>query len=160
MVGAALEDRNSWCGLIVDGFHAHPASFRVALSAKPRGKLFLVTDAMPPVGGEREGFELGGRRIVCRNGRCTDASDTLAGSALDMAAAVRRTAADLDVGLEEALRMAGAYPADFLGLETTRGRMEPGLAADLVALDQHGGVVGTWIAGRCIHPHRRGAGGH
>src|SRR5690606_37849317 len=45
VVGAALEDRDSWCGLIVDGVHVHAASLRVALAAKPRGKLFLVTDA-------------------------------------------------------------------------------------------------------------------
>ncbi|MFI4968827.1 MAG: N-acetylglucosamine-6-phosphate deacetylase, partial [Lysobacterales bacterium] len=41
VVGAALEDRASWCGLIVDGHHVHPASLRIALAAKPRGKLLL-----------------------------------------------------------------------------------------------------------------------
>ena len=46
-VGAALDDAASWCGIIVDGVHVHPASLRVALNAKPRGKVFLVTDAMP-----------------------------------------------------------------------------------------------------------------
>src|SRR5690606_11268746 len=51
-VGAALEDRDNWCGIIVDGVHVHPASLRVALAAKPRGKLFLVTDAMPMVGAD------------------------------------------------------------------------------------------------------------
>jgi N-acetylglucosamine-6-phosphate deacetylase len=37
-VGAALEDRDSWIGIIVDGVHVHPASLRVALAAKPRGR--------------------------------------------------------------------------------------------------------------------------
>jgi len=55
VVGAALEDVDSWCGLIVDGHHVHPASLRVAIAAKPRGKMLLVTDAMPPVGADHAG---------------------------------------------------------------------------------------------------------
>lgn len=69
VVGAALEDRSSWCGVIVDGQHVHPAALRIALSAKPRGKVVLVTDAMPPVGGGRVDFHLDGRVITCRDGR-------------------------------------------------------------------------------------------
>jgi len=91
VVGAALEDPASWCGLIVDGFHLHPAVLRVALAAKAPGKLFLVTDAMPPVGSAEDTFELNGETITCRDGRCVNARGTLAGSSLDMAAAVRNT---------------------------------------------------------------------
>ena len=57
-VGAALEDDACWCGVIVDGVHVHPASLRVALKAKPRGRVFLVTDAMPMVGGDDPSFDL------------------------------------------------------------------------------------------------------
>ena len=150
MVGAALEDRVSWCGLIVDGFHAHAASFRVALAAKPRGKLFLVTDAMPPVGGEREDFQLGDRTMYCRDGRCADENGTLAGSALDMASAVRNSVEKLGVSLEEAVRMASTYPAEFLGLATTHGRIAAGFAADFVLLDEQTQVRSTWIAGQRV----------
>ncbi|HLW74188.1 MAG TPA: N-acetylglucosamine-6-phosphate deacetylase, partial [Gammaproteobacteria bacterium] len=66
-VGAALEDPASWCGIIVDGHHVHPASLRVALTAKPRGKLFLVTDAMPTVGAADPSFLLNGEAIVERD---------------------------------------------------------------------------------------------
>ncbi len=52
VVGAALDDPESWCGIIVDGHHVHPASLRVAIAAKARGKMLLVTDAMPPVGAD------------------------------------------------------------------------------------------------------------
>ena len=37
-VGAALDDPDSWCGLIVDGYHVHDAALRVAIAAKPAGK--------------------------------------------------------------------------------------------------------------------------
>jgi N-acetylglucosamine-6-phosphate deacetylase len=145
-VGASLEDPNSWCGVIVDGYHVHDATLRVAIAAKPRGKMMLVTDAMPPVGGVREDFALYGVPMTCRDGKCTTADGTLAGSALDMASAVRNTV-KLGVPLEEACRMASAYPADFLGLGGELGRIAPGYRADLVLLDDALTVQGSWIAG-------------
>ena len=147
-VGAALEDPDSWCGIIVDGFHVHDASLRIAIAAKPRGKMMLVTDAMPPVGGEREEFSLYGVPMNYRNGMCTTAEGTLAGSALDMAAAVRNTVERVGLPLDEACRMASTYPAEFLGLGGERGRIAPGYRADLAVLDPGLHVQGTWIAGR------------
>jgi N-acetylglucosamine-6-phosphate deacetylase len=148
VVGAALEDRASWCGLIVDGHHVHPASLRVALAAKPRGKLLLVTDAMPPVGADTDTYELAGVAIRCRDGRCETPDGVLAGSALDMASAVRNTVATLGVPLEDALRMASTWPAEFLGIAAARGRIAAGLRADLVELDGDLRVVRCWCGAR------------
>jgi N-acetylglucosamine-6-phosphate deacetylase len=147
VVGAALEDAASWCGVIVDGEHVHPATLRVALAAKPRGRVFLVTDAMPPVGGESTVFELYGSRIDCAGGVCRGPDGTLAGSALDMATAVRNTVTLLGVAAEEALRMASTYPAAFLNLAGTQGSIRAGARADLVELDDAFQVLGTWISG-------------
>lgn len=147
-VGAAIEDPNSWCGVIVDGEHVHDASLRIAIAAKPRGKIMLVTDAMPPVGGEQEDFVLYGQTMTCRNGKCSTADGTLAGSALDMATAVRNTVQRLGLPLDEACRMASTYPAEFLGLGHELGRIAPGYRADLVVLDEALQVTGTWIDGR------------
>jgi N-acetylglucosamine-6-phosphate deacetylase len=147
-VGAALEDPDSWCGIIVDGFHVHDASLRVAIAAKPRGKMMLVTDAMPPVGGEREEFSLYGVPMNYRDGMCTTAEGTLAGSALDMASAVRNTVERVGLPLDEACRMASTYPAEFLGLDRERGRIAPGYRADLVVLNTGLHVQGSWIAGQ------------
>ena len=145
-VGAALDDPQSWCGLIVDGFHVHAAAARIAIAAKPRGKVMLVTDAMPPVGGDRAEFQLYGASMHCNDGRCSTADGTLAGSALDMASAVRNTVA-LGVPLDEACRMAATYPAEFLGLGHRHGRIAAGCRADLVELDAALAVHATWIAG-------------
>jgi len=146
-VGAALEDAHAWCGVIVDGHHVHPASLRVALAAKPRGKVFLVTDAMPPVGADDPSYELYGETITARDGVVRNAAGSLAGSALDMATAVRNSVAMLGVPLEEAARMASTYPAEFLGIGDRYGRIAPGYHADLVALDGDLQVVNTWIGG-------------
>lgn len=146
-VGAALDDPGSWCGLIVDGHHVHDAALRIAIAAKPRGRTMLVTDAMPPVGGRRETFVLYGNAITCRDGRCATADGTLAGSALDMATAVRNTVQRLGLPLEEACRMASTYPADFLRMGDRLGRVAPGYRADLAWLDDALEVRGTWIGG-------------
>lgn len=146
-VGAALEDRDSWCGVIVDGVHVHAASLRVALAAKPRGKVFLVTDAMPPVGADDPSYELYGEVITVRDGVVRNAAGSLAGSALDMATAVRNSVNMLGLPLEEAARMASTYPAQFLGLGETHGRIAPGYRADFTVLDDALQVVTTWIGG-------------
>jgi N-acetylglucosamine-6-phosphate deacetylase len=147
VVGAALEDADSWCGIIVDGHHVHPASLRVAIAAKPRGKMLLVTDAMPPVGADRPDYVLNGETIVVRDGICQTAQGVLAGSALDMASAVRNAVQLLGLPLEEAVRMASTYPAEFLGLGESHGRIAPGFRADLVVLDDQCRVQQSWIGG-------------
>ncbi|MBN8717704.1 MAG: N-acetylglucosamine-6-phosphate deacetylase [Stenotrophomonas sp.] len=148
VVGAALDDENCWCGIIVDGVHVHPASLRIALAAKPRGKLLLVTDAMPMVGAASPSFALYGETITARDGVVRNAAGALAGSALDMASAVRNAVRLLGLGLDEACRMAAQYPAEFLGLGSSHGRIAPGYRADLVWLDANAQVRATWIAGR------------
>ena len=147
VVGAALEDPHSWCGVIVDGVHVHPASLRVALAAKPRGKVLLVTDAMPMVGADDPSFELYGEVITAIDGVVRNAAGSLAGSALDMASAVRNCVELLGLPLEEAARMASTYPAEFLGLGDRLGRIEAGYRADLVLLDDALQVRDTWIDG-------------
>jgi N-acetylglucosamine-6-phosphate deacetylase len=52
------------------------------------------------------------------------------------------------VPLAEAARMAATYPADFLGLSGTHGRIAAGCRADLVQLDNDLALRGTWIGGQ------------
>ncbi len=148
LVGAALDSDALTCGIIVDGHHVHPATLRIALRCKPRGGLMLVTDAMPSVGADADSFELQGRRIRVEDGVCKGPDGTLAGSHLDMASAVGNAVAMLGISFEEALAMASAAPAAFLGLGAIRGVIATGFAADLVLLSAEGTVVRSWIAGQ------------
>ena len=146
-VAAALESSEAWFGMIVDGVHVDPAMLRLALRglAKP----MLVTDAMPPVGGSHSSFRLYGEEITVEAGRCSRKDGTLAGAALDMATAVRNCVHMIGVPLEDALRFASLYPAQFLGLDQRIGRLAPGCRADLVALDPSSiAVMQTWVAGQ------------
>jgi N-acetylglucosamine-6-phosphate deacetylase len=145
-VGAALLDRTAWCGLIADGVHVHPASLRLALATRPEDRMLLVTDSMSVLGTDAESFALYGKTIFRRNGRLETADGTLAGADLDMAAAVRSAVSMLGLPVDRALRMASTYPADFMRL-ADRGRIAPGLRADLVCLTDRLDVLGTWIGG-------------
>lgn len=148
VVGAALEDPHSWCGIIVDGLHTSPVVLRIALKCKPHDRFMLVTDAMPSLGTKVSSFELQGKRIRVQGGVCLDEDGRLAGTNIDMASCVRNTMAMLGVPLPQAVRMASHSPAEFLGLGREVGRIARGLRANLVAADDELNVLETWIDGR------------
>ncbi|WP_046865665.1 N-acetylglucosamine-6-phosphate deacetylase [Microvirga massiliensis] len=144
-VGVALVEDQGFAGIITDGFHVAPISVRLAWKVMGPARMMLVTDAMSPVGTNVEGFDLLGARVRVADGRCTLADGTLAGSALDMAAAVRNCTS-FGIPLEDALAMASGTPARFLS-RPDLGRIAPSACADLVALDANGSATHTWIAG-------------
>ncbi len=146
VVGAVLEDRTVYAGLIVDGAHLHPAAIRIALAARPIDRFMLVTDAMPSVGAASKDFVLNGQPIRVENGVCVGADGTLAGCDLDMAQAVANLH-DLGVTLHDAVAMASANPAAFLRLSHRIGALSVGNQADFVWLDAALHVRGTWIGG-------------
>lgn len=154
MVGAALEDPDSHFGIIADGHHMHPACFKIAVAAKPRGGAVLVTDAMPTVGAKDKSFVLNNETIHAVDGRLRNAAGSLAGSDLNMAAAVRNAAEFAGIDWLEAARMASLYPARALGLADRLGYIRPGYRANLAALNERRQVVQTWIDGK-ISRHRQ-----
>ncbi|SLN75980.1 N-acetylglucosamine-6-phosphate deacetylase [Oceanibacterium hippocampi] len=145
--GAAIDCPDIVCGLIADGHHVHPATLRTALRALGPGRATLVTDAMATVGTAADRFRLGGREVRRIEGALRLDNGTLAGSDLDMAAAVRFAVEQLDRPRDEALRMASLYPARLLGLGD-RGRLVAGVRADFIALDEGLVVRAVRIGGR------------
>lgn len=147
VVGAALEDPNSWCGIIVDGEHLDPVVLRIAMRCKRRDRFYLVTDAMPSVGTDNTSFTLQGRKITVAGHLCVDEDGRLAGSNIDMASCVRNAVTLLRLPLPEAVRMATLYPAQFMGMSHELGRIAPGYRANLVLADEQINVLETWIDG-------------
>jgi N-acetylglucosamine-6-phosphate deacetylase len=146
-IAAALETPEAFYGLIVDGEHIAAPMLRLAL--RGLGQPMLVSDAMPPVGGAGASFMLCGKEVLVRDGRCTTADGTLAGAALDMASAVRNCVRLLGLDLPQALRLASATPAAFLGVADRLGHLAPGHRADMVRLDPADiRVLSSWVAGR------------
>lgn len=147
VIGAGLTDARIFCGVINDTHHVHPATLKIALAVAGPARMMLVTDAMGIVGTADREMPWEGGTLRLEGGRLTTADGTLAGSALDMAAAVRNTVRHLGQPLEIAVRMASATPARFLGLESSHGHIAPGYRADLVRMDKDFRVRKSWIAG-------------
>lgn len=146
-VGAALDSPSTWCSMIVDGHHVHPAVLRIALAAKGAERIVLVTDAMPSVGSTSESFDLGGQTIMAIGGKCVSVDGTLAGADLNMAQAVRNASSMMKVPVESAIRMASANAAAALGIGDKSGAIRSGLSANFALLDDSGFVSATWIDG-------------
>jgi N-acetylglucosamine-6-phosphate deacetylase len=130
------------------------ASCKLALKVKPVGGIFLVTDAMPPVGTQSTEFDFFDRIVTCHKGKLTSSTGELAGSTLDMATAVKNCHQLLNVSLPEAVRMASLYPLKFL--HKANLPIEPSSLiainkdASFVQLNQELNVVSTWIKGQCV----------
>ena len=145
VVGAALESRTAWCGLIMDGHHVDWPVLRVALHTRPADRYMLVTDAMPTVGSKTKTFTLNGQAIHVENGVCVGPDGTLAGSDLDMATAVKYCVEHAHASIGDAAIMAAHAPAAFLGLQAERGSLVAGQRADIVWLDDGLNIKGTFI---------------
>ncbi len=147
VVGAALADNTSYCGIIVDGHHVHPSSVLVAHKAKAAGRLYLVSDAMATVGSNEKSFELYGETIKEQDGCLLNSEGRLAGSAIGLIDAVKTAHLHVGLSLEESLRMASLYPAEFMKIAQHYGRIKQGHSANLVHFTKDFEVTATWLKG-------------
>ena len=152
MVGAALSQGSVYAGLIADGIHIDPVSMGIAIRAKQKpGRLFLVTDAMSTIGSDQMEFTLNGRTVYRSKGRLTLEDGTLAGADIDMISSIKVLVGDVGLELEEALRMAGLYPARALGVDDRHGCIAAGCVANLVHLSDDLAVQQVWIDANTVH---------
>jgi N-acetylglucosamine-6-phosphate deacetylase len=147
VVGALLAEPRAHAEVILDGHHVHRASFLTALRAKP-GRLMLITDAMRAAGMPDGEYDLGGQRATVQGGQARLAGGSLAGSLLTLDAALRQ-AVSAGVPLHGAVALASLHPARYLGLQD-RGRLEPGMRADVLMLSPELDVEGVYIGGEQI----------
>ncbi len=132
---AALTDDSVWVELIADGHHVDPALLPIITRTKPVGRLLLVSDAISAAGTNARRAQIGGLDCDIDGSRVTLAgTTTLAGSVIALDDAVRHLV-DAGIALPAAIAAAATNPAAMLGLED-RGRIAPGLRADLVELDE------------------------
>lgn len=146
LVGATLQHPEVYTGIIADGHHVHFASIQLAQRMK-QAKLVLVSDATPPAGTQMESFWIGGQEVFYRDGKCVSAEGTLGGSALTLIEAVANCVDQVQLPLDEALRMASTYPAAVLQLDRL-GAIAPGYLANLVIFDRQFQVTGVVDRGR------------
>ena len=132
--------------LIADGIHLDPFMLRLLLKVKGAGGISLISDAIAAAGKGDGDYDIWGETITVKNRRTANASGSIAGSVISMLDAVRLLHS-LGVSYVDLAQMASLNPARLLGLDHVCGSIEPGKRADLIALDQHGNVKLTLIAG-------------
>lgn len=135
IVGFALGSKSLYCGIIVDLVHVEAFNVRLAYDVLGAKNLMLVTDSMSTIGTDNKDFMLYGKKISVRDGSCFDENNTLAGSALDMASAVRNAHFKVGIPLGHAFEMASETPARFLYMGDKIGSIRIGLEANLIHLD-------------------------
>ena len=141
VTGAGINS-TAFAGIICDGIHVADEMVGLALRARPRpDTTFLVSDAMPTVGGS-DHFSLYGDEIRLADGRLVNAEGSLAGAHVTMAESVARLISHVGVAPDAALRMAVTIPARVIGADHLAGVAGRSLA-DLLILDETWALRGT-----------------
>ena len=143
--GCALA-QGRYAEIILDGLHVAPGAILAALRAIPG--LYGVTDAVAAAGMPDGEYRLGRNAVFKRDGSVRLADGGLAGSCLTMDGALL-TLLGLGLELADAARRLSSLPAEYLGL-ADRGRLELGLAADLVMVDGNGRLLLTLAEGTAV----------
>ena len=148
-VGAALGDERVYCELICDTFHVHPALF--PLMARQAGeRLVLITDSIPVAGLPDGPHDQLGATVVVDGMKLCFPDGTIAGSALTLDAAVRNFARHTGLPLWQVVNMASLNPARSIGVDDSKGALEPGRDADILITDGDFNVLATYVRGKLI----------
>ena len=153
LIGALLST-DVPCGLIVDGVHVHPAVVSTTYRAKGARGITLVTDAMAAMGMGTGRYKLADRDVMVDDNSARLADGTLAGSILQMDAAVRNVIHFTGCSLAEAIAMASTTPARVLGLRH-KGQIDLGCDADLIVLNPSLQVEMTMARGEIVYQRRK-----
>ena len=155
LTGVLLTDDRVGFGLIADGIHVDPLMVKLAWQLKGGRGFALVTDAMAALGMPPGVSRLGDYDVIVDETSARLADGTLAGSILTEDAALRNLMRFTGCTLAEAAETLTGMPAQLLGLRD-RGRLQPGMRADLVLLDTDQALLATWVGGELAFNRRDG----
>ncbi len=138
VVGSLLALPELSGGIIMDGFHFHPALLAPLLQVKGGDRLFLVSDASTVAGCQPGSYRSGGLVVeVYPEGYATSGrgGGWLAGSTITLLDAVQRAVQLAGLRLHDAVRLASLTPARILNVHERKGQLQVGADADLLVLD-------------------------
>jgi len=148
VVGAALTS-SCYSELIADKIHVHPALFELLGKTKGLDKLLLITDCIQGGGLEEGTYDLGGQEVTVKDGKCTLADGTIAGSVLKLIHGLKTYTESVSYKLEELIPLVTMNQAKYLKVEETIGSLDTGKDADMVIMDEKFIVKKTIVKGRC-----------
>ncbi|QQT27411.1 N-acetylglucosamine-6-phosphate deacetylase [Sphingobacterium spiritivorum] len=139
--GAVFNHARACASIILDGIHVNYEAAKVA-KRQMGERLFMITDAVAKCDKGIYKHILNVDHYVLPDG-------TLSGSALTMLQAVKNAVLQVEIPLEEALRMATLYPANLIG-RTDLGRIEAGATANIIVFDDSFGLQQVVFEGELI----------
>lgn len=147
----ALMESDAYCETICDGRHLHPATVRIMLKTKGKGRLIAITDSIMAAGLPDGCYHLGVNEVVVTDGDAKLASDgTRAGSTLTQSTALLNLLDYTGLPLEDVLPMLSENPARAVGVFDRKGSIEDGKDADLVLLDSDNNVAHVFARGKQV----------
>ncbi|MDR2975776.1 MAG: N-acetylglucosamine-6-phosphate deacetylase [Streptococcaceae bacterium] len=151
LAGYAMLSNDLVCEFIADGIHVSFEAIDLVRKTKGRGKMILITDSNRAKGMPLGDYVLHGRPVVLSEDDSVRLKETggLAGSVLKLNNAVKNTVENTRIDLVEALQMASLYPAELLGIDNVKGRIQKGYDADIVVLDADYQVQEAFVGGKC-----------
>ena len=145
VVGAIFDSHSIGAGIIADGLHLSWENLRIAHRLM-QDRLVLVTDATTPAGTNMETFVFAGQTIYHKDGKCSNADGTLAGSALTMIEAVANSIRE-GIEPQAVVRMATVNAAKAIHMENEMGSVAVGQFANLAIFDDSFSMQGTVSGG-------------
>ncbi|MDM5271512.1 N-acetylglucosamine-6-phosphate deacetylase [Sulfurovum sp. zt1-1] len=143
IIGAVFEN-DVTCDIIPDLVHTHPSTLELTYRMK-QDKLILITDAMR-AGCMKNGiYDLGGRKVIVKEGKAELEDGTLAGSVLRLNDGLRKMMTHTSMSLVEVVNSVTKIPASKLGV--TKGELRQGYDADIVIFDEDFSIIATVVAG-------------
>jgi N-acetylglucosamine-6-phosphate deacetylase len=134
----ALNYDNAWFELNPDGTHVHPELLRLAVRAKRRDRIVLISDAVVSAGEGGGDYAYMGRDVVAtEDGVYYRRDGTLVGSRILLNQGVARLIRYTRIPVHDAVRMASLNPATLLGLARRKGSLEAGKDADVVVFQKN-----------------------
>jgi N-acetylglucosamine-6-phosphate deacetylase len=111
LLGAAMVHPGVYCGLIADGQHVSPIMMQILLrAAQGNGGIFLVSDALSPLGLPDGIYPWDTRQITVTQGTARLPNGTLAGTTLGLLAGVQNLTAWSVCAIEQAIELATLTP--------------------------------------------------
>lgn len=151
VVGSALLIDELNTEVICDTVHVSVQAIKVLLKNKREDKVILITDSMRAKGLKDGESELGGQKVIVKNGEARLVDGTLAGAILKMNCAIKNLVEKVGVKLERAVDFATINPARVLGIEKEAGSIKQGKRADFTVLDKDFNVYMTIVGGQVVY---------
>ena len=151
VVGSAMLIDQLNCEMIADTIHVSVPAMKLLVKNKSSDKVILITDAMRAKGLPDGESELGGQKVIVKNGEARLSDGVLAGSVLKMNNALENVVTKVGVPLETAIKFATINPAKNLGIDDQVGSIKVGKKADFTVLDHNFNVALTIRDGEIIY---------